>query len=380
MNATLKSFEYLERLFPSDFIALLSEESFLYRLLVEQRPEADVWRRHINDCLELAYRYDLVDADLVARLIKGDKESWQATMNELKVAKLLENMFGKSSLNWHPKGRGKKVGEFELTTKIIELPIYTEIKTVFPREMERLEQRIIEKLFRYAEQVPIPSFLHVQIEMPGTSESFSGKKFKSFLTRELSLTSPDDLRQKGIKLPDYGDNSIGLHLRIETLPITPNTEERNCHIGMIGSGAKFIKNDIYIHHSLYKAYAQLPVEKQPCLVILCSSTAFPINQQIMLNALLGTLALRVYQFIDRTARVPEPEPFRKPDGFFQSRRNRKLSAVGLYKEKLAETGMEADLEIYHNPFTANPIKDFLFKGKGIRQLVKKNDLEMEWID
>ncbi|GAI57920.1 unnamed protein product, partial [marine sediment metagenome] len=66
MNATLKSFKYLERLFPSDFIALLSEESFLYRLLVEQSPKADVWRKHIDDCLELAYRYDLVDADLVA--------------------------------------------------------------------------------------------------------------------------------------------------------------------------------------------------------------------------------------------------------------------------------------------------------------------------
>jgi hypothetical protein len=383
MISTLESFRYLKRLFPPHFVGLLSEEDFLYRLLVEKRPELDVWRQHINNCLELAYRYNLLNADLEARLKKGDKESWQATMNELRVAKLLENMFGKGSLSWHPKGREKKVGEFKLATKTIELPIFVEIKTVFPREMERLEQRVIGKLFRFAEQVPIPSFLHVQIEMPGTSESFSGKKFKSFLIRELSLINPDDLRQKCIKLPDYRDNITGLHLKIETietLPITPNTEERNCHIGMIGSGAKFIKNEVYIHHSLYKAYAQLPVEKQPCLVILCSSTAFPINEHIMLNALLGTLAFRVYQSIDRTAKLPEPEPFRKFDGFFQSRHNRKLSAVGLYKEKLAETGMEVDLEIYHNPFTVNQLKDSIFKGKGIRQLVKKNDQEMEWIN
>ena len=378
MNSALKSFTYLERLFPPDFVNSVTDEGFLYRLLAEQRPKADVWRKHIDDCLELAYRYNLVDADFEGKLKKGDRESWEPAINELKVAKFTEGIFGISCLRWHPKGQKGKIGEFGVVSSKLDKPIFVEVKTVFPRELEALEQRIMEKLRRYAEQVPIPSFLNVRIEVPGTSESLSGKKFKNFLTRELSVINPDDLKQKSIKLPDYEDNNIGLHLKIETLSITPKREERSCHIGIISGGAKFVKNEVYIHHSLYKAYAQLPVEKQPCLVILCSSTAFPINEHAMLNALLGTLALRVYQSIDRTAKVPEPEPLRKPDGFFQSRRNRKLSAVGLYKEKFTETGMEVDLEIYHNPFTVNPLKDFPFKRKGIRQLVKKNDQEMEW--
>ena len=96
--STLESFRYLKRLFPPHFVGSISEEDFLYRLLVEKRPELDVWRQHINNCLELAYRCDLVDADFEARLKKGDKESWQATMNELRVAKILEGLFGADCL------------------------------------------------------------------------------------------------------------------------------------------------------------------------------------------------------------------------------------------------------------------------------------------
>ena len=149
-----------------------------------------------------------------------------------------------------------------------------------------------------------------------------------------------------------------------------------------GGGARFVQNEVYINHSLYKAYRQLPTGRQPCLVILCSSTAFPIDEHSMLNALLGALSLRYYQSNDRTAKVPEPETVRQPNGFFQPRRNRKLSAVGVYGEKLTETGMETNLEIYHNPVGSNPIPDSTFMNMkdGVRQLVKANDTEMKWID
>jgi len=370
----LKPYKYIIRFFPSEFISSLEEESDLYRLFTNDNPKTDTWREELNDCLELAYRYDLVDADLEARLKKGDRESWQATMNELRVAKLLENIFGIDSLSWHPKGQKRKVGEFELVK--VDKPIFTEIKTVFPREMEKLEQRIIEKLSRYAEQVPIPSFLSVHIERPGTTESFSGRRFKDFLKRELSLINPDDLVQKDIKLPDYDDNSTGLHIAIETLAITPKKEEKNCHIGVIGGGVKTLRNEEYIKHSLRKAYEQLPRGEQPCLVIICPSTAFPIDEDDMLNALLGNLAVRYY--FSNTKLAKKPEAFRKPDGFFQLRRNRRVSAVGLYKGR----NVEKPLEIYHNPASTNPITQSVFMNmkEGVRQLVKANNQEMKWIN
>ncbi|MBA7605772.1 hypothetical protein ES703_12907 [subsurface metagenome] len=356
----------------------VSEDNFLHRLLIEEEPVLDVWRQHIDNCLELASRYNLLDADLEARLKKGDWESWQANINELKVARVLEGFLGVNCLSWHPHGRDTKVGEFEIDSA--KPPIFIEVKTIFPRDLESLEEHVKDKLMRYAEQVPIPIFLSVLVESAGASESFSGKKFKAYLTKTLSGLNIEDLKKESIKLPDYLDNATGMHLIIETLPITPEETEKTCHVGMISGGARQILNEIYINHSLYKAYKQLPVGKHPCFVILCSSTGFPIESHAMLNALIGTLAYRVYLRTSSAEKVPESEPFRHPNGFFQATRNRKLSAVGLYKEKLTETSMETNLEIYHNPFATNPIPNLIFVKKGIRQLVKVSDSEMMWVE
>ncbi len=376
MSSTLENYKYINKFFPVDFIVSLVEDNFLYRLLVDEAPRADVWRQDIDDCLELAYRYNLVDADLEARLMKGDRESWQATINELVVAKLMEKIFKIGCLRWHPQGRKKKVGEFELVLNEKDIIIFVEIKTVFPREMEKLEQRIIEKLSHYAEQVHIPSFLNVHIQMPGISESFSGKKFKNYLTQEISQLNSDDSGQNSFKLPDYKDNSTGLHLKIETLQIAIRREDTNCHIGIIGGEARTLENEEYIKHSLRKAYEQLPSGGQPCLVVICPSTAFPIDEDDMLIALLGHLAVRFYRRNGEP--ITKPATIRMPDGFFQPRRYRKISAVGLYKGR----NIDKPLEIYHNPFGANPIPDssFINIKAGVRQLAKVSNTEMTWLD
>jgi len=112
-----QSLQALNCLFPPEFVASLlpddSKRGFLYRLLYEQSSKAKVWRQGINDCLELALRHKLVDADLEARLKGGDWETFTAAVNELKCAKLLEGFFGIDSLHWHPQGRERKIGEFE---------------------------------------------------------------------------------------------------------------------------------------------------------------------------------------------------------------------------------------------------------------------------
>lgn len=347
----------------------------MYVLLTDEDSKFDELRNSVNECLELAYRYDLVDADLEARLKKGDRVSWQAAMNELSVARVMEEVFGTGCLQWRPQGRKQKVGEYELVLVQRDTSVFIEVKTVFPRDYEKLEHQISEKLSLYAEQVPIPSFLNIYIEVLGTSESISGKRFKNFLLRELSTINPNDLAEKESKLPDYKDNSTGLHLKIETLPIKPKKKEQNCHIGIIGGGARSLENEAYIKHSLSKAYEQLPSGEKPCLVIICPSTAFPIDEDDMLDAVLGHLAIRYY-YRQNGRPIKEPETIRQPDGFFQPRRNRRASAVGLYKGR----NIEKPLEIYHNPFTTNPIPESIFMKEGIRQLVKASDTEMRWIE
>jgi hypothetical protein len=190
----------------------------------------------------LAYRYNLVGADLESRLKSEDYEFWQASMNELGVANAIERCFGIGCLRWHPQGQKRKVGEYEIFVAETGTTIFVEVKTVFPREMERLESQIIDKLYRYSEQIHIPSMLSVTIESLGTSESFSGKNFKDFLSKELIKISSDADITKDIELNDYHDNRTGLHLKITVLTTTPN-EIKNCHIGIIGGEARWVQNE-----------------------------------------------------------------------------------------------------------------------------------------
>lgn len=368
----------LECFFPPDFVASLPEESLLRELLCAQHSRAEMWRQHISDCLELALRYKLRNADLKARLQKGDWETFSATINELRCAKFLEKLFGIGSLRWHPPGRKEKVGEFEVVLSNLNKPIFVEVKTIVPRELERMEERVKDKLHQYVEQVDIPCFLHVTIRKAGDLEDFNGRSFKKFLREELSKVNIGDI-EKLRKIPDYRDDRTGLHLEIGILPILGEPRPQSCHIGIISGEARFSKDHIHIRHSLKKAEVKLPEEK-PCLVLLCSSTEFPIDEDDILNALLGTLGIHYQLISDESASAPEPEPFRQPDGFYQPRRNNKLSATGVYQRIFTERRIEGKLEIYHNPWAANPLDYSIFEGKGVRQLIKIDEGRMEWRD
>jgi len=249
MKQSLRALEYF---FPRDFVASLPEESFLYKLLREQHSRAKIQRQHIGDCLKLALRYKLADADLMARLKKPDWESFAAAINELKCAKLLERLFGVDSLRWHPQGRKERVGEFEVVSGNLSKPIFVEVKTIFPRELERIEERVRDKLCQYAEEVDVPCFLHVTVRKPGDLEDFSGKRFKRFLRQELSKLNIEDT-EKPHKLPDYSDDRTGLHLEIETLSIPRKSGLQSSHIAVIDGEARFVKDEDYIHHSLQRA-------------------------------------------------------------------------------------------------------------------------------
>ncbi len=373
MNSTLEPFQYLKRLFSPDFIASLSEENFLHRLLVEQRPEADIWRQHINDCLELAYRYNLVDADLDARLKKGDWESWQAAINELKAAKYMEGIFRIGCLNWHPKGRERKVGEFEIILSGLDVPIFVEVKTILPRDLENLEQRVFEKLRRSIRTIQLPFGISIRLESAGQTENFSQNFLKEFLIRELNKLNTKDA-SKLYKLPKYQDKKTGLHLDIQAFPSSKYT---NCYLGVCSFNARFMNNSEYVKFSLSKALEKLDKgDIRPLLVILCPSPNHLIDEHDVLNACLGTETFVVTMGSDGS--VVDTKTTRKPDGLFQYKP--KLSLIGIYKDQSNEKTIKGDLELYHNPSATHPIGKSVFKGRGVRQLVKKNDLEMEWIN
>ncbi len=374
-----QSLQALEHFFPPDFVASLPKEERLHKLLCGRHSRAKIWRQHISDCLELACRYKLVDADFKARLNKGDWESFSATVNELKCAKFLEGIFGINCLHWHPPGQERRVGEFELVPGGLNKPIFVEVKTIVPRKLERMEDHIKDKLRQYAEQVRIPCVLDVTIKEAGNSGCFRGRGFKKFLREELSKVNIANMENPH-ELPDYRDVRTGMRLKIRILPNSPKLRLRSCHIGIVGGEARWSKDDDYIRHSLKKAEGQLPREKQPCLVLLCSSPEFPIDEDSVTDALFGALVVRYQLINDELASDTEPEVSRKLDGFYRCRRNRKLSATGLYQENLANGGIAGKLEIYHNPWATNPLDYSVFEGKGARQLVKVEEGCMKWRD
>ncbi len=375
MTSTLESFPNLKRLFPLEFLTSISEESFLYRLLIVQRKEADVWRQHINNCLELAYRYNLVDADLEARLKKGDWETWEAAINELKVAKFIERLFGVGSLRWRPQGRERKVGEFEVILSDLDIIVFVEVKTILPRDLENLEQRVLDKLKHCIKRIPLPFVLSIELKNAGQTENFSERRLRRFLVEELSKFSTEDT-EKPYELPDYQDRTE-LHLKIKAYP---NSRRRTCLLGGCNFNVRWMNNAEYVKHSLSKAYEKLDNADKCSVVVLCPSPNYVIDEHDMLNGLLGTLQYTVSWLSDGS--VVDEGPSRKPDGFFQPNRNHKLSAVGVYREIFAKKEIEGKLEIYHNPFRANSIPDSTFMNmkEGVRQLVKASNGEMKWLD
>ena len=167
---------------------------------------------------------------------------------------------------------------------------------------------------------------------------------------------------------------------IETLSIPMKSSLQSCHIGIIGGEARFVKDEDYIHHSLQRAYEKLQEGQQPCLALLCYSTEFPIYEEAVLNALLGTLAVRYQLITGVPVSASKSETIRRPNGFYQPRRNRRLSATGVYEENLTEKRMEAKLDIYHNPWAANPLDYSILGGESVRQLIKVSEGHMEWRD
>lgn len=91
-------------------------------------PYYNMLRKDIDECCEIAIRYDLV-IDTGAGLLKGGRTIYEDSfLNEFRVARLFENYFGKGCLTWDPLGKGKKLGEFLLNIKSTQ-SIFVEVKT-----------------------------------------------------------------------------------------------------------------------------------------------------------------------------------------------------------------------------------------------------------
>jgi len=88
----------------------------------------DMLRKDIDECCEVVIRYDLV-VDEERGALKGGRNIYEDSfLNEFRIARLLENHFGKGCLKWDPPGRGERLGEFLLNVNNNQ-SIFVEVKT-----------------------------------------------------------------------------------------------------------------------------------------------------------------------------------------------------------------------------------------------------------
>lgn len=89
-------------------------------------------RKDIDECCEIAHRYNLV-IDEEKGLLKGKGKIYEESyLNELRVARLFERFFGKGCLSWDPPGSEGDIGEFILSVDNvngIKCDIFVEVKT-----------------------------------------------------------------------------------------------------------------------------------------------------------------------------------------------------------------------------------------------------------
>jgi len=105
-----------------------SRNKKLYDALFNPATYYNMLRKDIDECCEIATRYDLV-SDTEAGLLRGGRNIYEDSfLNEFRVARLFENYFGKGCLKWNPLGKGEKLGEFLLNINRTQ-SIFVEVKT-----------------------------------------------------------------------------------------------------------------------------------------------------------------------------------------------------------------------------------------------------------
>ena len=100
----------------------------LYDALFNPDPYYNLLRKEIDECCEIAIRYNLVVDKEAGLLIGGRRIYEDSFLNEFRVARLFENYFGKECLKWDPLGKGEKLGEFLLKINNAQ-SIFVEVKT-----------------------------------------------------------------------------------------------------------------------------------------------------------------------------------------------------------------------------------------------------------
>lgn len=188
-----------------------------------------------------------------------------------------------------------------------------------------------------------------------------GQRIKKFLIQNLDTLNPlIDGREKAHVI-NYNEN--GISLTFDVLGKKDSTIKSTAVVGAMprgyfGDATKQIKSSL---RSKVKKYKALKKGGKPLVIAICSNGNPMVDEYTLESAIIG------YPKLSFALNTPGSERWSRdmsglltPDPSFKNPENTRLSAVIFCNRRLAEKRVEYTMNLYHNPWSINPLPGNIF--------------------
>ncbi|MFC1999690.1 hypothetical protein ACFLXE_02895 [Chloroflexota bacterium] len=313
------------------------------------KADYDVRKSIINQCLELAYRYELLDSDRRSRLKGSDNIRFWSLLSELKVALWLENQGLR--LEFNPPAREGGIGDFKVSSRQGE--VFIEVKTLFGDREMLVQEGILSQLCDYLEsqQLSVSS-----VDLLCCPSDLADNNLDAIChgVQETILPMLSKVIEQDSEMKVTYDNNEGLVIEI-TLSAQASIVGAMTYGGVLSIDDQLrCKLGMPVNGHNYRL--QVSAEEIPSLVIVHDRGHWvdDVIGEILYGTRVGT------SLIDQSIRWD----YREKNGKWDIEASSPLSAVGVYRELFR--GDPEITNIYLCPKPEYPIYKSLFNDTNIR--------------
>lgn len=363
-----------ETMFPLEILQALPNTDWRHWMFLEGHKAGEI-RACVDRLLKFAASQGVLNAEMSARLKSVSKVQFRSALHELAIAEFLSSM---GRIEWHPAGRGARVGEFELTLPENQ-PIFVEVKTMFESPEEQREGRNWGAIREITHKIASPFIIN--IEFLHLEHDVVPKRFKPWLVSEIGLLKPlltEIGASRDLVFKDKAADDSMLEISVSLVRCSENSLPTICN----HSPGGFSDLHERVKTVVDGALDQLP-DNQPTLVIIANTEGVGLDEHTMTAAMFSLPKIRYRQYteppsIDEGNEEEAAEVYLTMQGIVQNGIRTRLSAVGLWHQYWKPEASGA-LDIYHNPRAAKPIPHEVLARADIYQWVRQGPDAMEWV-
>jgi len=367
----------LSVLFHEDEMRNLSPSDWRHRMMLDTNPQTEEMRDCVKRLLDFAEKQGILDTEMLARLRNDDYDQFRSAIHELSVAEFLLPL---GNINWRPRGRSSRVGEFEIAPVNYE-PIFVEVKTIFESVEERRRGRNWNSLREVTHNILSPFCVNIEfLELPC---DVIPRRFRPWFIQQIKILA-DEIKkigqQRELIFEDSTNDDSTIRIKVAFTKMWDDDKPTLCSMSW-SSWSSMSDNEKELYERVKEAIdgslAQLPATT-PNLVVVAPAIAFGIDEFQMLAAMFSFPKLTIYQGTTPTATKREPTAHYDLQGLVQQSIRTRLSAVGVWHHKWTKEP-QGSLDVYHNPLRAKEISHRVLELPSVYQLIPSGVGTMEWI-